>query len=243
MDKELQVENGHYTRIVNPLIENLIQVPFRGCELAVAMFVIRKTYGFQKKKDSISLSQFCLGVKRSRQTVIVAIKNLELSNILVKTARPYVSNTYEINKYFETWKVGKTARLVKRRHGTSQYGSPKVVKTARHTKETKESIQKKLASQSDAGLISQVIKLFEEINPSFERWYGNPTQRGAVDRLLVANGYEKLEKVIALLPKTNTKAYFPTITTPIQLETDWAKLKSKLEQEKDKTISKGRGFA
>lgn len=242
MDKDLQVENGHYTRIVNPLIEKLIQVPFKGCEFAVAMFIIRKTYGFQKTTDAISLTQFEEGMKRSRVTVISALKNLEDMKIVVKTALPYRTNTYKINKYFDTWGVVKTGILVKSRMKLVKAGIPEVVKAGIHTKE-KRNIQKKLASQSDAGLISQVIKLFEEINPSFDRWYANPTQRGAVDRLLVANGYEKLEKVIALLPKTNAKAYFPTITTPLQLETDWAKLKSKLEQEKDKTITKGRGLA
>ena len=220
-------------------------MPFKGCELAVALFIIRKTYGFQKKQDEISLTQFQEGVKRSRQTVVTALKNLQLVGVvrLVKrgTSKTH-SNLYAINKYHDTWKVVKTARLVKRKRGTSLTEAPQLVQTARHTKETKETIQKKLASQSDAGLISQVIKLFEEINPSFGRWYGNPTQRGAVDRLLISHGMERLEKVIALLPKTNAKAYFPTITTPLQLETDWAKLKSKLEQEKDKTISKGRGF-
>lgn len=243
MSSELQVENGHFTRIVNPLIEELVKVPFRGCELAVALFVIRKTYGFNKKKDAISLSQLCVGVARTRPTVVVAVKNLELSNILVKTAKPYATNTYEINKYFDTWRVGKTAKLVKRKHGGSKYGSLKVVKTAKHTKDNTKDNTKDIASQSDAGLIAQVIALFEPVNPSFKRWYGNTTQRGATDRLLVEHGYDRVEKVIALLPRTNVRAYFPTITTPLQLETDWAKLRSKLEQEKDKSISNGRGLA
>ncbi len=233
MNSELQVENGNYTRIVNPLIENLIQIPFRGCELAIALFIIRKTYGYQKKKDSISLSQFCIGVKRSRQTVIVAIKNLELSNIVVKTARPYATNTYEINKYFETWKVGKTARLVKRRHGGSQYGSPKVVKTARHTKEIKESIQKKVATQSVAEDISFIIGLFKEVNPTHERLFGMPPQRAAVDRLLVKFGKDKLEAMVKFLPKSNSSRYAPTITTPVQLERDLGKLVAWGQKEKD----------
>lgn len=229
---DLQVENGNFTRIVNPLIEQLIQIPFRGCELAIAMFVIRKTYGYQKKKDSISLSQFCVGTKRSRQTVIVAIRNLELSNILVKTARPYATNTYEINKYYDTWKVGKTARLVKRRHGGSQYGSPKVVKTARHTKEIKK-VTKETASQSEGVTISSIIDLFKEVNPTYERLFGMPPQRAATDRLLVKFGEEKLTAMVRFLPKSNASLYAPTITTPAQLERDLGRLVAWSEKQKD----------
>lgn len=94
---------------------------------------------------------------------------------------------------------------------------------------------KKLASQSDAGLISKSISLFEGVNPSFGRWYANTTQRGATDRLLVAHGYERLEKVIALLPKTNGMQFFPTITTPTQLEDKWASLESALIRKKGET--------
>lgn len=97
-------------------------------------------------------------------------------------------------------------------------------------------------SQSDSWLIPEVIKSFEDVNPSFKRWYGNKTQRSAIDRMLTEHGMDTLLKVISLLPKTNTKAYFPTITTPAQLENDWAKLRSKLQQEKDKQTSKGRGI-
>ncbi len=77
----LQVEEGNFTRIVNPLIDNLIKIPFKGCELAVAMYIIRKTYGYNKTQDEISLSQFCKGVNRSRQTIVTALKNLQLVNI------------------------------------------------------------------------------------------------------------------------------------------------------------------
>jgi len=80
-NKDLQVENGNFTRIVNPLIDNLIKIPFKGCELVVALFIIRKTYGFNKTEDEISLSQFSSNLSRSRQTIVTALKNLQLVNI------------------------------------------------------------------------------------------------------------------------------------------------------------------
>lgn len=141
-NKNLQVENGNYTRIVNPLLEKLIQIPFKGCELAVALFILRKTYGYQKCEDSISLSQFQDGLQRSRQTIVTALKNLQLVNIvrLVKQGDSKKNaNIWKINKYFESWKLVNTVRLVKRNNGTGLTKRSQLVKTVRHTKErTKE---------------------------------------------------------------------------------------------------------
>lgn len=219
-------------------------MPFKGCELAVALFIIRKTYGFQKKQDEISLTQFQEGVKRSRQTIVTALKNLQLVGVvrLVKrgTSKAH-SNLYAINKYWDTWKVVKTARLVKRKRGTSLTEAPQLVQTARHTKETKEKTKER-ASQSDAGLIAELILSFEGVNPSFKRWYANTTQRGACDRLIVSHGLEQVKKVLALLPKTNGMQFFPTITTPVQLEDKWAQLEAALIRKKGESESKKQIF-
>lgn len=144
---ELQIENGNFTRIVNPLIENLIKIPFKGCEIAVALFIIRKTYGFQKKKDEISLTQFQQGLSRSRQTIVSALKNLQLVNVVRLVKRgdsKKQSNCWIINKYYNTWQLVNMARLVKRKRGTSLTKPLQLVKTARHTKEsTKESTKER----------------------------------------------------------------------------------------------------
>ena len=47
---DLQLENGNYTRIVNRIIEELVKTPLLGAELAICLFIIRKTYGLIKKK-------------------------------------------------------------------------------------------------------------------------------------------------------------------------------------------------
>lgn len=107
----------------------------------------------------------------------------------------------------------------------------------------KEKNEKKIqASQSDAGLIIELISSFEGVNPSFKRWYGNPTQRGACDRLIVAYGLEKLRRVVVLLKKTNGMRFFPTITTPVQLEDKWAQLELALIRKKSEGESKQQLF-
>ena len=147
-NKDLQLENGNYTRIVNRVIDELVKVNLLGAELAVCLFVIRKTYGFNKTEDQISLSQFEEGIKRSRPTITKALKNLQLVNILqlVKVGcSKQSSSIWRFNKYYKTWNtLVKTSQLVKDRTLTSKEKLNKLVKTPKHTKDnTKDNIQKK----------------------------------------------------------------------------------------------------
>ena len=63
-----QKENG-YTAIANEVLEQLVKAGLLGSELSMAIFVIRKTWGFQKKEDIISFSQFEKGLNISRMTI------------------------------------------------------------------------------------------------------------------------------------------------------------------------------
>ncbi len=167
--KELQVENGNFTRIVNPLIEELVKIPFKGCELAVALFIIRKTYGFQKKQDEISITQFENGLKRSRPVIVKALKNLQLVKVvkLVKRGSSKTcSNLWEINKYYNEWELVKLPQLVKHRRSTSKDLTKQLVKAAKHTKEniqkkyTKEILQTNVCDTFNYNI--QLKKMFED---------------------------------------------------------------------------------
>lgn len=83
-----------------------------------------------------------------------------------------------------------------------------------------------------------VIDSFEPVNQSFKKWYGNKTQRGAIERLLQSQSLEKILKVIKILPKTNTMSYVPTINTPLELEDKWSKLEASLLKKKGEITSK-----
>lgn len=76
-------------------------------------------------------------------------------------------------------------------------------------------------------VVSELIKLFEDINPTCKTYYGNKTQRMACQFLLDTYGFEKVSRVIKeVLPKTNGKEFFPTITTPVQLKDKWSSLEA-----------------
>ena len=162
---ELQVENGNFTRIVNPLIERLIQIPFKGCELAVAIYIIRKTYGYQKKEDEISLTQFQKDLLRSRQTIVTALKNLRLVNVAILVKQGDTngsSNTWAINKYYDTWKLVNMARLVKRNAKPSLTERLNLVYMTRHTKEnTKETKDIPATPDKAFSLKEQIDNLYE----------------------------------------------------------------------------------
>lgn len=145
-DKDLQIENGSYTKVANRILEELVKIPLLGAELSICLFVIRKTYGFNKKEDQISLSQFQEGVKRSRPTVVKALKNLRLVNILklVKVGSSISQKSlWSFNKYYRTWQLVKPPELVKEMTPTGKEKLKKLVKTPKHTKENTKDKQKK----------------------------------------------------------------------------------------------------
>ena len=55
---KLQLEDGSYLRICNSIIDKLIELPLSGMEFQICLFIIRKTYGYNKTEDEISITQF-----------------------------------------------------------------------------------------------------------------------------------------------------------------------------------------
>ncbi len=234
-----QKENG-YTAIANEILERLVNTALLGSEFQVALFVIRKTYGYQKKSDIISLTQFEKGTGLSRPTVVKTIKNLMSRKILVKIYLPHKRISFSFNKDYENWVVN-TSKLVKGKWLNSKDVLTETSKDVLTHKRKKEKDDKIKAEQSSA--ISETIKLFEGVNPNCKTMYGNTTQRKAVSYLLEEYGFDMMTKVIALLPKTNTIAYLPTITTPVQLKDKWASLEAGLRKEKSKITNNSQGIA
>lgn len=117
-----QLENGH-TRIANELLERIIASGLNGTELACVFFVLRKTYGFHKQEDEISLSQFQNAIPVSKETICTALSNLQLVKILrlvKKGSSRNSSNLWAFNKDYDTWQLVKKTKLVKISRRTSQ---------------------------------------------------------------------------------------------------------------------------
>jgi phage replication O-like protein O len=95
-----QPEN--YTKVSNELLEALCRIRIPGEAVQVLYYIIRRTYGFGKKKDAISLSQFSKGTGLSRQNSSRAIKKLVKKNIIKVSKEGYITE-YEIQKDYEKW--------------------------------------------------------------------------------------------------------------------------------------------
>lgn len=97
-----QLENG-YVRIATEVFEALARIRIPGEARQVLDLLFRKTYGFKKKEDAISLSQFVAGTGLKKNSVCRAIKHLEDLNLVHKKENA-IANIYRFNKDFDSWK-------------------------------------------------------------------------------------------------------------------------------------------
>ena len=78
-----QCEDG-YTRIANELLEAMCQIHLSGSEWRVLHYIIRKTYGWQKKQDDIPISQIVSGTVLVRRVVLRCLARLKERNIVIR---------------------------------------------------------------------------------------------------------------------------------------------------------------
>ena len=157
-----QKENG-YVPIANEIIEALAKFRINGESWQVLLVVLRKTYGWNKKDDEISLTQFQQMTGLKRPNVVRSIKWLVSRKILhsIKEDTSYATK-YKFNKNFETWKpsIADDTRGVSRK-------IPKVVSPMIHTKDT---IKRQKIPNPEVRVVQ------EYINSAFEKKYGFPPE-------------------------------------------------------------------
>jgi phage replication O-like protein O len=100
-----QTENG-FTKFSNEIVEALFSHRLSGQEYQIVLFIIRKTYGFGKKHDFISMGQISEGTGICRPLVARILKNLYSKNIIGVTQNVNSSvNCLYFQKDYERWKV------------------------------------------------------------------------------------------------------------------------------------------
>ena len=109
-----QVENG-YVKISNEIFDALAHTRIPGEARQVLDVILRKTYGWNKKADQISLTQFMEHTGLSKVHVCQAINKLEKMNLIIREAVTEKGNdslpkkvtlivTYGLQKNFDEWK-------------------------------------------------------------------------------------------------------------------------------------------
>lgn len=104
-----QVEDG-YIQIANELIDAILNYPFKNSELKIVLTIIRKTYGWKKKKDQLSFSQISNLAKVSTRHTKRVIKKLVLDNVVLKEKNGN-NNVLGLNKNYCSWRLWKTLKL------------------------------------------------------------------------------------------------------------------------------------
>src|SRR5947209_704735 len=100
----------NYTPVPDELFDE--QLPeLSGAELKVLLYVIRRTFGFKRESDNISLSQMLNGLRSrdgrqldrgvglTKKTLLLAIKSLEERNIIFTERRRSVERGDEPTSY------------------------------------------------------------------------------------------------------------------------------------------------
>ncbi len=133
-----QKENGHID-IANEIAEALARTNLNGYESRYLWVLWRKTYGWHKKDDTISNSQFSDATGINRTHIWRTEKTLLQRNIVTK-----LGNKLGFQKDYTQWReLPKMVAVTKLGTGVTYSGNKKLPKMV-HTKETtKETIQKK----------------------------------------------------------------------------------------------------
>jgi phage replication O-like protein O len=97
-----QKENG-FTPIANEILDALCGIEIPSASRRCLDVILRKTYGYQKKSDAISVTQFLEKTNLSERTIYRAIKKLEEMKLVITEKKIGRPTEYKLNKNHETW--------------------------------------------------------------------------------------------------------------------------------------------
>lgn len=221
-----QAEDGH-TDISNEIMDAICKIRIPGEARQVLDFILRKTYGWHKKEDCISLSQFVEGTGLNKVHICRSITVLINMNLVTKKGNAQSLFTkkgndnfviYGFQKDFDKWNtLPKKVTLPNRVKYVTQKGNLTLPKKV-HTKETitKETITKEILGEFQNVKLSksEIEKLEKRFNPI-----------GAKDRI------EKLSQYIASKGKKYSNHYATILS--------WERLHPQPIKAKKATLSPG----
>ena len=106
-----EVEDGH-TKIANELLDAIICHDFSKRQLIMLLYIIRKTYGWNKSEDDISRSQILENTGIFSPHITTSLQELQSLNVIIITNGNHAKR-YKINKYYDQWRVTKRVIVTK----------------------------------------------------------------------------------------------------------------------------------
>jgi len=226
------LKNG-YVSIATELVEKFATLSIPSSEMRIVWVVWRKTWGWKdgdrhKDWDWISLSQFEKLTTMKHGNVAKSLKSLVVKRILLKK-----ENSYKFNQNYDEWVVVKRLPPVVKRILPSSQTTTKSSSQTHTNNRNKETNTIDIYGGLRPQDVSLFINSFKEVNPSYQRLFGNTTEIKASVRLIQKYSLDKMISTANALQEIITKPYAPRITTPYELEKNLGKLLAFIEQNKN----------
>ena len=164
-----QKENGHID-IANEIAEALARINLSPYQTRVLWVIWRKTWGWHKKEDRISIGQFQKLTGINKRNILRAIKQLIKKNLVIK--KNTIPSTYGPQKDYEKWQgvvsIQTLGGSVYTDRGGVSIQTPKGVSIQTPTKEKKENVQiPPLPPKQVGGILTQEQQLFEKARKEY----------------------------------------------------------------------------
>jgi phage replication O-like protein O len=221
-----------YTDIANDIMDHLCKLRIPGEARQVLDLIFRKTYGFSKKTDKISLSQFVEKTGLSKPHVCKALSTLSEMKLII-TQKGNDMNTYSFNKDYDQWQpLPKKVTLPKKVMTVTEKGNcptPESLPLKGHTTPiTTPTITTPIREASPQ-------QIFRE---TWKKVYGKYPTGGRtlvdfpINRLINAYGLDKICNAIIWAEQARPKnQYIAVIRNPKDLEDKWNSLVNQRQKE------------
>lgn len=169
-----QKENGHID-IANEIAEALATTQLSGYESRILWVIWRKTYGWHKKSDAISITQFQKVTKLKRRHIHRTLQRLVKRKIVTKNGNKFI-DTWAFQKDYTKWnlvtKNGNDPKMVTdlvTKNGADKRKDLKDIKES--TTHAKSSFQPSQNSKNLEQEIDKLIELYKKTHPEHIRVY------------------------------------------------------------------------
>ena len=169
---DVQLENG-FVKIANSLLDKLAKTQLSGNQWRVLIAILRSTYGWNRKTDRISITQFELKTGLKRRHVVRILTDLKNMNLITIEKKAKKQIFYGFQKDFETWILPdryqnrkQSLSLPKLVTPITKTGNDIVTKTGKHKrkKETNTKEKVKLPDKESLSAYLLTIKDYQELS-------------------------------------------------------------------------------
>lgn len=176
--------------------------------------------------------------KDGKAAIATALKELETEGFLIRKwvkVEGSPKMMYEMTRP-KMRKPEKRATTKKGNHKPEPVSNTQKSKNQVSKKQTDVEIEKDPKIIQRNKEIVAIIDRFGDlkINEAYQNWYGNATERRAIETLLSKFHIKTIIGVIDTLPITNPKPYWPSIYKPSQLLDKWRALEAAWQKEREK---------